>query len=82
MHGSHPSWPESFWKLPGSQRSHAGMLAFGATVPGLHAVWRVLPVGAKWPGSVGVHSAALVRLVAVEYEPSRHGSAAEAPTSQ
>ena len=58
------------------------MLAFGATVPGLHSVCCVLPVGAKKPRSVGVHSAALVRLVAAEYEPSLHGSGALAASGQ
>ena len=58
------------------------MLAFGATVPGLHSACCVLPVGAKKPSAVGVHSAALVRLVAAEYEPSLHGSGADAPFSQ
>ena len=58
------------------------MLAFGATVPGLHSVWCVLPVGAKWPLAVGVHSAALVRLIEAEYEPSLHDSGADAPIRQ
>ena len=58
------------------------MLALGATVPGLHGVCLVLPVDAKWPLSVGVHSAALVRLVALECEPSLQGSAAAAPSAQ
>ena len=61
---------------------HAPMLAFGATVPGLHGICCVLPVGAKWPASVGVHWLALARLVAAEYEPSAHGSAALAPSGQ
>jgi len=51
-------------------------------VPGLHGVCSVLPVGAKWPGAVGVQLPALVRLVEVEYEPSAHGSAAAAPSAQ
>eukprot|EP00966_Prymnesium_polylepis_P192484 4461461-Prymnesium_polylepis.1 len=42
----------------------------------------VLPVGLKKPGSVGVQSAALVRSVALEYVPARHGSAADAPALQ
>ena len=58
------------------------LLAFGATVPGLHAVCWMLPVGAKWPGLVGVHSAALVRSVAFVYEPSLQGSGALAPAGQ
>ena len=51
-------------------------------MPGLHLVCSVLPVGAKWPGSVLVQSLALVRLVAFEYEPSLHGSGALAPSGQ
>ena len=58
------------------------MLGLGATVPGLHGVCSVLPVGAKWPASVGVQSPALLRLVEVEYEPAAHGSAAAAPGAQ
>ena len=42
----------------------------------------MLPVGAKWPASVAVHSAALMRVVALEYEPPVHGSAAAAPSAQ
>ena len=68
MHWSHCSLPGSAWNLPASHLRHAPMLDLGATVPGLHSVWWVLPVGAKWPLAAGVHSAALVRLVAVEYE--------------
>ena len=54
----------------------------GCTVPALHGACSVLPVGAKWPGSVAVHSSALVRLVAFEYVPSAHGSGALAPSGQ
>ena len=82
MHSSHCSLPGSAWYLPASHLSHAPMLGLGATVPGLHGVCSVLPVGAKWPGAVVVQSPALVRLVEVEYEPSAHGSAAAAPAAQ
>ena len=58
------------------------MPVLGATVPGLHIVCSVLPVGAKWPLSVGVHSAMLVRFVSLECEPSLHGSGAPAPAGQ
>eukprot|EP00964_Phaeocystis_antarctica_P013588 scaffold7455_cov72-Phaeocystis_antarctica.AAC.2 len=58
------------------------MLTRGATVPGLQGVCWVLPVGAKWPTMVSVHPLRLVRLVALEYEPSTHGSAAPAPSRQ
>eukprot|EP00966_Prymnesium_polylepis_P178770 4139629-Prymnesium_polylepis.1 len=42
----------------------------------------MLPVGLKKPGSVSVHSSALVRFFALEYVPSLHGSAADAPALQ
>ena len=51
-------------------------------MPGLQGVCSVLPVGAKWPAVVSVHSLRLVRLVALEYEPLLHGSAALAPSGQ
>tara|TARA_B100000780_G_scaffold104293_1_gene72950 strand:+ start:365 stop:697 length:333 start_codon:yes stop_codon:yes gene_type:complete len=53
-----------------------------ATVPGLHGVCCVLPVGAKWPTLVSVHSLAMARLVELEDEPSLHGSGALAPSGQ
>ena len=82
VHGPHTSWPGVAWKVPASHLRHAPMLALGATVPGLHGVCCVLPVGAKWPAAVGVQSPALVRLVEVECEPAAHGSAAAAPAAQ
>ena len=82
VHGSHTSWPGSAWKVPATHLTHELMPALGATVPGLHGVCSMLPVGAKWPGAVGVQSPALVRLVEVEYEPPAHGSAAAAPSGQ
>ena len=54
----------------------------GLGVPALHGICSVLPVGAKWPGVVSVQSLARVRLVALEYEPSLHGSGALAPSGQ
>ena len=51
-------------------------------VPAAHGVSTVLPVGAKWPAVVSVHSLRLVRLVALEYEPFLHGSAVLAPSGQ
>ena len=51
-------------------------------VPAAHGVSTVLPVGAKWPAVVSVHPRRLVRLVALEYEPFLHGSAALAPSGQ
>jgi len=68
--------------LPAPHLSHSGCLPSGCTVPALQGVGSVLPVGAKWPASVSVHSLALVRLVALEYEPFAHGSAALAPSGQ
>ena len=69
LHGTH-GWqvtePVSFAKDPSGHALHAPMLALGANMPGLHGVCSVLPVGAKWPASVAVHSSALVRLVAFE----------------
>jgi len=58
------------------------MLALGATVPGLHSICSVLPVGEKWPASVSVHSLGPVRSVKPEYVPFAHGSGALAPAGQ
>eukprot|EP00964_Phaeocystis_antarctica_P154216 scaffold122818_cov54-Phaeocystis_antarctica.AAC.1 len=69
-------------KLPAAHGTHAPSPFVLATVPGLHGVCCVLPVGAKWPASVSVHSLALVRLVELECVPSAHGSAALAPLGQ
>ena len=44
LHACRPGWS---WKVPASHPSHAPMPALGATVPGLHGVCSVLPVGAK-----------------------------------
>ena len=79
---THACSPSLAWYLPASQLSHVPLPPRGWTVPGLHLVCAVLPVGAKWPLSVGVHCAALVRLVELEDEPSLHGSAAAAPSAQ
>eukprot|EP00964_Phaeocystis_antarctica_P016976 scaffold9345_cov70-Phaeocystis_antarctica.AAC.1 len=46
----------SGWNSPGSHNSHAPMLTTDANVPGLQGVCWVLPVGAKWPAVVSVHS--------------------------
>eukprot|EP00964_Phaeocystis_antarctica_P123596 scaffold87284_cov67-Phaeocystis_antarctica.AAC.11 len=43
---THTCLPSSAWYLPASHLTHVAMLTFGATVPGLHAVCMVLPVGA------------------------------------
>ena len=69
-------------KRPAAQGTQVPSLLVLATVPGLQGVCCALPVGAKWPLSVGVHSAALVRLVELEYEPSWQGSGALAPNGQ
>ena len=81
-HTWHSVRPVSFMNLPAPHLSHVGCLVSGCTVPALHSACSVLPVGAKWPASVSVHSSALVRLVEVEYEPSAHGNAALAPSGQ
>jgi len=81
-HAWHSVWPDAFMNLPAAQLSHFGCLLRFCTVPALHGVCSVLPVGAKWPSSVALHSSALVRLVAFEYEPSSHGSGALAPSGQ
>eukprot|EP00964_Phaeocystis_antarctica_P117226 scaffold81063_cov64-Phaeocystis_antarctica.AAC.3 len=47
--------------LPAPQLSHWGCFSSGCTVPALHGTSLVLPVGAKWPLSVGVHWSALRR---------------------
>eukprot|EP00964_Phaeocystis_antarctica_P023483 scaffold13128_cov76-Phaeocystis_antarctica.AAC.3 len=47
--------------LPAPHLSHVGCLVSGCTVPALHGVGSVLPVGAEWPLSVGVHRSALRR---------------------
>ena len=74
VHGPHTCWPGVAWKVPASHLRHVPMLVLGATVPGLQGVCSMLPVGAKWPASVSVHSVS-VRLVKLEYEPSAHGTA-------
>ena len=81
-HAWHSVWPDAFMNLPAAQLSHLGCLFPGCTVPALHGVCSVLPVGAKWPASVSTHSLSLVRFVAFEYEPFAHGSGALAPSGQ
>ena len=81
-HTWHSVPPDAFINLPAAHLSHLGCLLRGCTVPALHGVCSVLPVGAKWPASVSVHSPARLRLVASEYEPSSHGSGALAPSGQ
>jgi hypothetical protein len=66
---SHAVFPAESWYLPGSQRVHASKPDPGATVPGAHSVGAMLLVGLKKPGAVGVHSAALVRVVELECVP-------------
>ena len=79
---THACLPSSVWYVPASHLVHAPMLATGATVPGLHLVGSVLPVGEKLPLSDGVHSLGAVRLVEIECVPFLHGSAALAPSGQ
>eukprot|EP00966_Prymnesium_polylepis_P144682 3341051-Prymnesium_polylepis.3 len=72
----------SSWYVPRTHAEHSPSPPVCAIVPAAQAVCCTLPVGAKKPGSVGVHCAALVRLVALENEPCLHGSAADAPRGQ
>ena len=51
-------------------------------MPAAHGVCAVLPVDAKWPRSESVHMLLFTRSVAVEYVPSSHGRAADAPSLQ
>ena len=78
----HTDWPLTFMKLPAAHGTQAPSPFVLATVPGLHGACSVLPVGAKRPTPVSVHSPGPVRLVKPEYEPSLHGSAALAPMGQ
>ena len=71
-----------FMKLPAAHGKQVPLPVSGWTVPALHLVCSVPPVGAKWPISVGVHSVAFVSLVELECEPLGHGSGADAPTGQ
>ena len=72
----------SSWYLPRTHAVHSPSPPVGAIVPAAHTVWCTLPVVAKKPGSACVHCAALVRSVALENEPSLHGSGADAPREQ
>ena len=82
VHGLHSVCSTTSWKVPSVHGTQVPNPFVLATVPGLHGVCCVLPVGAKWPTPVSVHSLALVRPVEMEYEPSVHGSAAAAPSAQ
>ena len=46
-------------KLPAAHGTQVPLLAMGWTVPGLHLVCSVLPVGEKWPASDSMHSLGL-----------------------
>ena len=81
-HGWQVTAPVSLAKKSFLQASHAAAPEWLTAVPAAHGVSTVLPVGAKWPAVVSVHSLRLVRLVALEYVPSLHGSAALAPSGQ
>ena len=81
-HGLHSVAPSSSWNSPAGQGVHLGDVDASVNVPFAHLVCAVLPVVAKEPGLVGVHWAALLRLVALENEPSLHGSAALAASGQ
>eukprot|EP00966_Prymnesium_polylepis_P020871 480405-Prymnesium_polylepis.1 len=72
----------SSWYVPESQGAHSPSPPSCAIVPAAHAVCATLPVVAKKPGKVGMHCAALSRLVALENEPSLHDNGADAPRGQ
>jgi hypothetical protein len=78
----HAVSPDLFWYVLAGQSAHFDVLALGATVPGLHGVCSSLPVVAKKPGVACVHWVMFVRLVAGEYVPPLHGSAALARCPQ
>ena len=59
-----------------------GELAAELNEPGKHGEGAVEPVEHDEPDGHGVHSAALLRLGALEYEPAGHGSSAPAPAPQ
>ena len=82
LQATHVFSPSPAWYVPAVHLLHVPLPASGWTVPGLHLDCSVLPVGEKWPLSVGVHWSVLVRLDAFEYVPSSHGSAALAPVGQ
>ena len=84
-HGTH-GWqvtePVSFAKDPSGHAAHVAAPEWFTADPTAHGVCSVLPVAAKKPGSVSVHSVSLMRLVAAEYEPSLQGIGALAPSGQ
>ena len=55
-----------FWNSPGLHCTHEPCPPDDATVPAAQHVCATLPVDAKWPGSVCVHSSALPKLVLIE----------------
>ena len=59
--------PAMAWYLAASHRVHTLKPHPAATVPGAHGVSATLPVWLDEPGAVEVHSAALVKLVELEY---------------
>ena len=69
-HGLHEIAPTAFWYLPASHCTHAPSLPVGATVPEAHGVCSILPVDAKKPVSVSVHSDDMARSVLLLYVPS------------
>ena len=58
--------PDAFINLPAPHLLHVSCAFSGCTVPALHGVGSVLPVGAWKPGTVGVQSAAELRSVLLE----------------
>ena len=74
--------PGALWYLPSAHAVHSVLLALGAWLPGLHGTGAVAPAKLKKPTGLTSHSAALLRLVAVEKRPPGHGSGADAPAAQ
>ena len=81
-HSLHAIAPVSFWYEPDEHMVHCADEAVGAWLPGLQAVGETTPVPHALPAGHDVHSAALLRLSALEKLPDGHGNAAAAPSLQ
>ena len=78
----HVCSPDVGMYLPAPHLSHFSSPVDGCTVPGLHGVCSVAPVLQKEPAGHVVHCPLLARPWLALYEPSKHGSAADAPSRQ
>ena len=72
----------SGWCFPDGHNKHPWLPSSGAKLPAEHGVGAALPVGLKKPGAVNVHSAALVRLDELEYDPPGQGAGSTEPSTQ